>query len=101
MGTCSTVTVAWPAAPPARAVMVVAPFPADVTSPDPSSTPATAGRMLDHCTLTLAIALPCWSYTLAESCSVSPTDAKETSDGVTVTVVGTGGSTGVSPPPQA
>lgn len=98
MGTCCTAADARPETAPARAVISVLPFPVEVTSPDLISTRATVGRRLTHWMLTLAMGFPYWSNTRAESCSVSPTETKETSDGVTVTVVGIGGSTGSSPP---
>ena len=101
VGSCSTVADAWPLAPLTRAKMLVVPFPAEVTRPEPISTVATVGCVLAHRTLTPVITLPCWSLTRAVSCSVSPTDAKETSDGVTTIVVGTWGSTGVESPPHA
>ena len=67
----ATVTVALPDAEPAVAVIVAVPLPAAVTSPALLAV-ATAAALLAQLTAAPAIALPFWSRTSAESCTVAP-----------------------------
>ena len=104
---CATVTAAVPDAEPdaepAVAVIVAAPLAAAVTSPDPS-TAATEAALLDQLTAAPAITCPYWSSTWAWSCTVAPSAVSSAVAGVTVTVVGRGGSGGggsVPPSPHA
>ena len=100
---CATVTAAVPDAEPAIAVIVAAPLAAPVTSPDPS-TAATEAALLDQLTAAPAITCPYWSSTWARSCTVAPSAVSSAVAGVTVTVVGRGGSGGggsVPPSPHA
>ena len=82
--------------------MVAAPLPTASTSPEPS-TAATAASLLDQVTPAPAIACPFWSSTCAESWTVAPKAASSAVAGLTVTVVGRGGSggaTGSAPSPH-
>ena len=75
---------------------------AAVTSPDPS-TVATVASPLDHAIGAPAITLPFWSRTSELSCTVAPNAVSRAVAGLTVTVVGRGGSGGggsVAPSPQ-
>ena len=69
------------------------PLPAAVTSPEPS-TIVTEASLLDHATGAPAITCPFWSRNSALSCTVSPNAASAAVAGVTLTVVGRGGSGG-------
>ena len=76
-----------------------------VTSPDPL-TVATEALLLVQVTPAPAITWPFWSRTSAVNCSVAPKAVSWAVAGVTVTVVGRGGSGGgvggsVAPSPQA
>ena len=94
--TCSTVIAAVPEADHAVAVTVTVPLAADVTNPV-SSTVAVAGSPLVHVTLMPDMTCPCWSFTVADSCTVSSSDWSVAEAGETVTVVGVTGSTALSP----
>ena len=99
--TCATVIAAVPDAWPDVAVMVAAPLSAEVTRPA-ASTVATEAALVDHDTDAPDITLPYWSRTSAVSCTVASRAASPAAEGVTVTVVGRGGSGGGgSVPPQA
>ena len=96
----ATVTAAVPDADPAVAVIVTAPFPAAVTSPE-ASTDATDASLLAHVTAASAMRSPYWSSTCAESRAVSRRAANSRELGLTATRAGSGGSGGiVSSPPQ-
>ena len=99
-GACATVTTAEP-----DAVTVASPLPAAVTSPE-ALTVATAAALLAQVTAAPAIVWPFWSRTSVESCTVAPSAGSSAVAGLTVTVVGRGGSGGgvggsVVPSPQA
>ena len=101
----ATVTVALPDADPAVAVIVAVPLPVAVTKPA-ALTVATAALLVAQVTAAPAIACPFWSRTSAWSCTVSPRAVSSAVAGVTVTVLGRGGSGGgacgaVAPSPQA
>ncbi len=99
----ASVTAALPDAEPVVAVIVAVPLPAAITSPDPS-TVATVASPLDHAIGAPAMTLPFWSRTSVLSCTVAPSAVSRAVAGLTVTVVGRGGSGGagsVAPSPQA
>ena len=96
---CATVTAAVPDAEPAIAVIVAAPLATAVTSPE-ASTAATEAALLDQLTAAPAITCPYWSRTCAVSCVVAPSAASSAVAGLTVTVVGRGGSGGGSVAPS-
>ena len=98
---CATVIVALPDADPAVAVIVAVPLPAAVTSPA-ASTVATVASLLRQATAAPGIACPLWSRTSAVNWTVAPSAVSSTVAGLTVTVVGWGGSGGgsVAPSPQ-
>ena len=100
----TTVTAAVPDADPAAAVIVAVPLAAAVTRPV-ELTVATAGAPLVQVTVAPVIACPYWSRTSAASCTAAPTAVSSAVAGLTVTIVGRGGSTGgeggsVAPSPQ-
>ena len=87
---CSTTTSALAVAGPAAAVTIALPLPTAMTSPP--VTVATAVSLLLHMTVTLVIAWPYWSLTVAISRTLSPNERNAAEVGEIATMVGTGGS---------
>jgi len=90
---------------PVAAVIVAVPLPTAVASPE-ASIVATEALALDHATETPDSTRPFWSRTSAENRTVSPNAVSSAVAGVTVTVVGRGGSGGgaegsMAPSPHA
>ena len=85
-------------------MIVTVPSATDVTRPV-DETVATAASDVAHVTVALAIVAPFWSLTVADSCVVSPSEAKLRLASEMVIEVATGVGVGVdavglSPPPQ-
>ena len=96
-----TVIPALPDADPALAVIAAVPVLSAVTRPD-WSTAATAVLLLPQVTVAAGISSAFWSRTSAVSCTVAPNAVSSALNGLTVRVVGRGGSgTGVGTGPVA
>jgi hypothetical protein len=93
VATCSTTTATWPVSAPDVAVTVVEPFVSPVTVtvvPVVALRLATVASATPHVTVCPVIVAPFWSFTVAVTVAMSPSDARLIAATLSESVVGTG-----------